>query len=103
MMHGKAAEQAAPSLTKAVRLAITPNIHAVRGLACLMIVAFHVIGDDAGEGLRLPDNSGWHYAMKSIVFLRVPLFIVISGYFYGGHRATRPEFIQLDFPHFRRD
>jgi len=95
MMHGKAAEQAAPTLTKAVRLAVTPNIHAVRGLACLMIVAFHVIGDDAGEGLRLPDNSGWHYAMKSIVFLRVPLFIVISGYFYGGHRATRPEFIQF--------
>ncbi len=74
---------------------VTKNIHSVRGLACLMIVAFHVIGDDAGEGLHLPDDSGWHYAMKSIAFLRLPLFTVISGYFYGGHRATRSEFAQF--------
>jgi peptidoglycan/LPS O-acetylase OafA/YrhL len=72
---------------------VTKNIHSVRGLACLLIVAFHVIGDDAGEGLHLPDDSAWHYAMKSIVFLRLPLFTVIAGYFYGGHRVTRPYFI----------
>ena len=76
-------------------LGVTENIHSVRGLACLMIVAFHVIGDDAGEGLHLPDNSGWHYAMKSIVFLRLPLFTVISGYFYGGGRVTRPDFVRF--------
>ena len=76
-------------------LGVAENIHSVRGLACLLIVAFHVIGDDAGEGLHLPDNSGWHYAMKSIVFLRLPLFTVISGYFYGGGRVTRLGFVRF--------
>ena len=80
---------------KASLLGITSNIHSVRGLACLLIVAFHVIGDDAGEGLHVPDNSAWHYAMKSIVFLRLPLFTVISGYFYGGGRVTRPDFLRF--------
>ena len=88
-------KRAAPRPTKPGLLSISSNIHSVRGLACLLIVAFHVIGDDAGEGLHLPDDSGWHYAMKSFVFLRLPLFTVISGYFYGGHRVTRPGFIQF--------
>ena len=88
-------ERAAPRPTKPSLVSISSNIHSVRGLACLLIVAFHVIGDDAGEGLHLPDDSGWHYAMKSIVFLRLPLFTVISGYFYGGHRVTRPGFIRF--------
>ena len=72
---------------------VTKNIHSVRGLACLLIVAFHTIGDDVGEGMHLPDDSFWHYAMKSIVFLRLPLFTVIAGYFYGGHRVTRSDFV----------
>ena len=84
-----------PHCVKTVRLSVTENIHSVRCLACLLIVAFHVVGDDAGEGLHLPDDSTWHYAMKSLVFLRLPLFTVISGYFYGGHRVIGAEFLQF--------
>ena len=86
---------AASGVATTVRLGVTKNIHSVRGLACLMIVAFHVVGDDAGEGLHLPDDSPWHYAMKSLVFLRLPLFTVISGYFYGGHRVIGVEFLRF--------
>lgn len=87
---------------RAALLGVTSNIHSIRGLACLLIVAFHVIGDDAGEGLHLPDDSAWHYAMKSIVFLRLPLFTVISGYFYGGGRVTRPGLVRFWQKKFRR-
>ncbi len=97
-----AMNDAVPSRIKTAVLGVTDNIHSVRGLACLLIVAFHVIGDDAGEGLHLPDNSGWHYAMKSLLFLRLPLFTVISGYFYGGGRVTRPDFVRFWQKKFRR-
>jgi glucans biosynthesis protein C len=67
---------------------IAPNINSVRGLACLLIVALHVIGDADSNGLRLPMTSNWHYAMQSIEFLRIPLFTALSGYLYAGQRVT---------------
>lgn len=68
---------------------VAPNINAVRGLACLLIVALHMVGDAESNGLRLPMTSGWHYAMQSIEFLRIPLFTALSGYLYAGRRVTR--------------
>jgi peptidoglycan/LPS O-acetylase OafA/YrhL len=67
---------------------IAPNIDSVRGLACLLIVALHMVGDNATNGLHLPMTSGWHYAMESIEFLRIPLFTALSGYLYAGQRVT---------------
>jgi peptidoglycan/LPS O-acetylase OafA/YrhL len=67
---------------------IAPNINAVRGLACLLIVALHVVGDEESNGLQLAMTSNWHYAMQSIEFLRIPLFTALSGYLYGGRRVT---------------
>jgi len=67
---------------------IAPNIDSVRGLACLLIVALHMVGDEATNGLQLPMTSGWHYAMQSIEFLRIPLFTALSGYLYAGRRVT---------------
>ena len=95
-------DDAAAGRSPGAGLGVTENIHSIRGLACLLIVAFHVIGDDVGEGLHLPNDSGWHYAMKSILFLRLPLFTVISGYFYGGGRVTRPGFVRFWRKKFRR-
>jgi peptidoglycan/LPS O-acetylase OafA/YrhL len=67
---------------------IAGNIDTVRGLACLLIVALHVVGDTASNGLHLPMTSDWHYAMESIEFLRIPLFTALSGYLYAGQRVT---------------
>lgn len=69
-----------------------PTTNSVRGFACLLVVALHVIGIDSATGLHLPMTSGWHYAMTSIEFLRMPLFTALSGYLYAGNRVTKPMF-----------
>lgn len=79
-------------VTKARAAGVAPNLNSVRGLACLLVVALHVVGDEDSNGLHLPMTSGWHYMMQSIEFLRIPLFTALSGYLYAGHRASRPEF-----------
>jgi glucan biosynthesis protein C len=71
---------------------VVPNINAVRGVACLLVAALHVIGDNAESGLHLAMTSLWHYAMISIEFLRIPLFTALSGYLYAGNRVTRGMF-----------
>jgi len=71
---------------------VPANLNTVRGLACLLVVALHVIGDEESNGLHLPMTSGWHYAMISIEFIRIPLFTAMSGYLYAGRRVTRPAF-----------
>nr|WP_294520594.1 acyltransferase [uncultured Rhodopila sp.] len=71
---------------------VPANLNAVRGLACLLVVALHVIGDEESNGLHLPMTSGWHYAMQSIEFIRIPLFTALSGYLYAGHRVARGAF-----------
>ncbi len=70
----------------------TSNLDSVRGLACLLVVALHVVGDTAENGLHLAMASPWHYAMASIEFLRMPLFTALSGYLYAGNRVTRQSF-----------
>lgn len=70
---------------------VAPNINSVRGLACLLVVALHVVGDAESNGLRLPMTSLWHYAMESIEFLRIPLFTALSGYLYASHRVERQD------------
>ena len=75
------------------RQAVPASMDTVRGLACLMIVALHVVGDTGNNGLHLPMTSDWHYAMKSIEFLRIPLFTALSGYLYAGSRVTTGTFL----------
>jgi glucan biosynthesis protein C len=67
---------------------VAPNVNSVRGVACLLVVALHVVGDTGSNGLHLPMTSNWHYAMQSLDFVRIPLFTALSGYLYAGHRVT---------------
>ena len=39
--------------------------------------------------MRLPADSEWHYVMSSFVWLRMPLFTVLSGLIYASHRVTK--------------
>jgi peptidoglycan/LPS O-acetylase OafA/YrhL len=71
-----------------VRADVPANLDAVRGLACLLVVALHVVGDEDSNGLHLPMTSGWHYAMVSVEFLRIPLFTALSGFLYADRRVT---------------
>lgn len=56
-----------------------PSIDTLRGLACLLLVAFHVVGEGPGSGLQL-DHA--HLASRLndwASVLRMPLFSVLSG------------------------
>ncbi|HET6605146.1 MAG TPA: acyltransferase [Rhodopila sp.] len=71
---------------------VVDNLDSVRGLACILVVALHVVGVDAATGLRLDMSSPWHYVMTSLEFLRMPLFTALSGYLYAGNRVSRQGF-----------
>ncbi|QDT63823.1 acyltransferase family protein [Calycomorphotria hydatis] len=62
------------------------SIETLRGLAVLLMVFGHVIGDSASTGLQVADGSWLRYIYFSLMFVRMPLFTVISGYVY----ALRP-------------
>ncbi|MEY4749799.1 MAG: hypothetical protein RIQ60_2013 [Pseudomonadota bacterium] len=58
------------------------SLQTLRGLACLLLVAYHVVGDDASRGLRLAD--GWlRDGNDALACLRMPLFTFLSGVVYG--------------------
>lgn len=62
------------------------RIETIRGLALLLMVAGHVIGDTATAGMQVSEDSFLRYLYDSLVYVRMPLFTAISGYVY----ALRP-------------
>lgn len=63
-----------------------PSVETLRGLAVLLMVVGHVIGNSADRGLRVEDDSAYRWAYYSLQDVRMPLFTVISGFVY----ALRP-------------
>ena len=68
---------------------VRPEITTLRGIACVALVAYHVIGPTSVSGMHLPDSSLWHHAMNALDFLRMPIFAVIAGYVYASRRVDR--------------
>lgn len=62
------------------------HIQTLRGLACVLLVLFHVAGDSADAGLRLPLDHPLQFFNHVLMYFRMPLFAVIAGYVY----ARRP-------------
>lgn len=62
------------------------SIETLRGLAIVLMVAGHVIGDSRSAGLRVADDSWWRYGYYAFEYVRMPLFTAISGFVY----ALRP-------------
>jgi glucans biosynthesis protein C len=75
-------------ITAGIPVLIPDNLDTVRGLACLLLVCYHVVGGSSARGLRLPLTSDWHYAMSSFEFIRMPIFTMLSGFLYARFRAT---------------
>jgi glucan biosynthesis protein C len=86
-----ALESSSKSRTALTRL----KIDSLRGLACLLLVAYHVVGDRAERGLQVPDESYWRYFMATFDWLRMPLFTLISGYVYGLRRVQTADFVRF--------
>jgi peptidoglycan/LPS O-acetylase OafA/YrhL len=62
------------------------NLQTLKGLACILVVAYHVVGSGTGSGLRLPPGSLLQEFSQSISLLRMPLFTFLSGCLF----AMRP-------------
>lgn len=58
------------------------HIDNLRGLACLLLVLYHVVGDDPRTGLTVA-NGPIRLLNDSLAYLRMPLFTFLSGLVYG--------------------
>lgn len=58
------------------------RVQVTRGLACLLLVLFHVVGGKADDGLRIADASIGRQVLDILLYVRMPLFAFISGYVY---------------------
>lgn len=58
------------------------QIETLRGLACLLLVAYHVVGADASLGLKVSDGPV-RWLSDGMAYLRMPLFTFLSGLVYG--------------------
>ena len=97
---------APPSGKPKARNTLLASMESARGLACLLVVYAHVIGFGADQGLELPDGDPWRLSVQMLDFLRMPLFVAISGFVYaamapppGAWRSfTKRKLIQLGIP-----
>ncbi len=58
------------------------RVETLRGLACILLVTYHVIGAQPSEGLHI-ENGPLRVLNDGFAFLRMPLFTFLSGIVYG--------------------
>ncbi|MFO2466267.1 acyltransferase [Pseudomonas sp. 15FMM2] len=77
------------------------EIETLRGLACLLLVLYHVIGP-LGGGLKIDLGSPLRVLADSMVYVRMPLFTFISGYIYSIYKIRGNDFSAYFFGKVRR-
>ena len=63
------------------------GIQSLRGLACLLVVYFHVIGSET-TGLKLELDNSYRLVADFLIYLRMPLFTFLSGFVYYNYRFS---------------
>ncbi|RTZ17723.1 acyltransferase [Vibrio aquaticus] len=58
------------------------KIDTLRGLACLLLVTYHVIGSEPQNGLRIAEGA-YRELNDILAYLRMPLFTFLSGLVYA--------------------
>lgn len=61
------------------------RVDSVRGIACMCVVYFHVVGDGS-TGLKLDSNHIYSMISDFLLYIRMPLFTFLSGYVYAYRR-----------------
>ena len=82
------------------------RVQTLRGIACILLVAFHTIGSQAISGMKVDDDSGYRFFANLFLYLRMPLFTFLSGFVYayrpvlpgGIGEFARRKFIRLVLP-----
>jgi peptidoglycan/LPS O-acetylase OafA/YrhL len=59
-----------------------------RGVACVLLVAYHAIGASVGNGLHLAGDSFWRNFADSLTYFRMPMFSFLSGVVYAWRPFT---------------
>ncbi|MDR0958974.1 MAG: acyltransferase [Propionibacteriaceae bacterium] len=72
------------------------SIDTLRGIAVIAMVAGHVVGSTADNGMTVADDSLWRHLYTLFADLRMPLFTALSGFVY----ALRPVSSKEAFPRF---
>ncbi len=80
-------EQASAGQLPAGRSSVFANVDTLRGLACLMVVFFHVVGLP-DSGLRLQEGL-LRWLVDSLEYFRMPLFAALAGVFYAAVPVAR--------------
>jgi peptidoglycan/LPS O-acetylase OafA/YrhL len=65
------------------------RVQTMRGIACMLLVAFHTIGSSSASQLHVPDNSFYREFTNLFVHVRMPVFTFLSGLVYA-YRPMRP-------------
>ncbi|HEU4827541.1 MAG TPA: acyltransferase [Dongiaceae bacterium] len=65
-------------------------VETLRGIACILLVSYHVIGDTSSNGLRLPDGDLFSFVNRMFIDVRMPLFSFISGFVFSAYAADLP-------------
>ncbi len=66
------------------------RVQTLRGIACLLLVAFHAVGASSASGLHVPDDSVYRHFTNLFVHIRMPLFTFLSGLVYA-YRPLQPD------------
>jgi peptidoglycan/LPS O-acetylase OafA/YrhL len=59
------------------------EVQTLRGVACLLLVAFHAVGSSSASGLHVLDGSAYREFTNLFVHIRMPLFTFLSGLVYA--------------------
>jgi len=65
------------------------HIEALRGLACVLLVAYHVIGNDPQHGMHITAHNSWRLFTELFIHIRMPLFSFLSGFVFQAYVADR--------------
>ena len=65
------------------------DIDTLRGLACLLLVALHVIGEQPSHGLGVPMDHPLAIAETFTFHIRMPLFAALAGFVYAFRPVER--------------
>lgn len=68
------------------------DIDTLRGLACVLLVTLHVIGEEPAHGLGVPMNHPLEILGTLTFHLRMPLFAVLAGFVYALRPVSRGGF-----------
>lgn len=72
-----------------------PYIETLRGIAIIMVVAGHVIGNSETGGMQAVAGSVWRYIYFNIDKIQMPLFALISGWVYALRPPVRGAYTQF--------